>query len=66
MITPWTYRQEKFSSQELSNDKQQLIEYGRVLGFPTRVLGSIVDSIRACHVRDPGSIPGRGGNFLLL
>ncbi|MCP9261075.1 hypothetical protein DINM_004118 [Dirofilaria immitis] len=26
------------------------------------VLGSIVVSIRACHVRDPGSIPGRGEN----
>ena len=27
-------------------------------------LGSIVVSIRACHVRDPGSIPGRGVYFL--
>ena len=25
------------------------------------VLDSIVVSILACHVRDPGSIPGRGG-----
>ena len=28
-----------------------------------RILGSIVVSIRACHVRDPGSIPGRGVTF---
>jgi hypothetical protein len=26
-------------------------------------LGSIVVSISACHVEDPGSIPGRGGFF---
>ena len=27
-------------------------------------LDSIVVSISACHVEGPGSIPGRGGNFL--
>ena len=30
-----------------------------------RILGSIVVSIRVCHMRDPGSIPGRG-EFLLF
>ena len=28
-----------------------------------RLLDSIVVSISACHVEDPGSIPGRGENF---
>ena len=30
------------------------------------VLDSIVVSILACHVRDPGSIPGRGGNIFIF
>jgi hypothetical protein len=30
------------------------------------ILGSIVVSISACHVEDPGSIPGRGGFFFAL
>ena len=30
------------------------------LQYNNHILGSIVVSIRACHVRDPGSIPGRG------
>ena len=34
-----------------------------VRGVPQPVLGSIVVSISACHVEDPGSIPGRGGDF---
>ena len=34
-----------------------------VFTIPT-FLGSIVVSIRACHARDRGSIPRRGGNFL--
>ncbi|KRX85490.1 hypothetical protein T06_8308 [Trichinella sp. T6] len=29
----------------------------------TRILGSIVVSIPACHAGDPGSIPGRGEVF---
>ena len=32
-----------------------------VLLHSYQVLGSIVVSISACHVEDPGSIPGRGG-----
>ena len=30
------------------------------------ILGSIVVSISACHVEDPGSIPGRGAFFLFV
>ena len=30
-----------------------------------KIRGSIVVSISACHAEDPGSIPGRGGLFLL-
>ena len=30
------------------------------------ILGSIVVSISACHVEDPGSIPGRGAFFFFL
>ena len=29
-----------------------------------QVLDSLVVRISACHVEGPGSIPGRGGNFL--
>ena len=32
----------------------------RVATVLFRILGSIVVSIRVCHMRDPGSIPGRG------
>ena len=31
----------------------------------SRILGSIVVSIPACHAGDPGSIPGRGVSFVL-
>ena len=37
----------------------------RVATVLFRILGSIVVSIRVCHMRDPGSIPGRG-EFLLF
>ena len=30
----------------------------------TSILDSLVVRISACHVEGPGSIPGRGGNFL--
>ena len=30
----------------------------------TPILDSLVVRISACHVEGPGSIPGRGGNFL--
>ena len=36
-----------------------------VLSRHRHVLGSIVVSISACHVEDPGSIPGRGDFFFL-
>ena len=32
----------------------------------SKILGSIVVSISACHVEDPGSIPGRGAFFFFV
>ena len=34
-----------------------------LIPFFNVILGSIVVSISACHVEDPGSIPGRGAFF---
>ena len=43
-----------------------LLKGARQKPFRRDILGSIVVSISACHVEDPGSIPGRGAFFFFF